>query len=119
MRLLLDTHAVIWWVDQDHLLSAPAHKSITDSSNDLSVSAATIWEIAIKVGLGQWMEQAIDELEAVVLPITVVYADTQANLPGHHRDPFDRLLLAQAISEQIPIVSNESIFDSYGVDRIW
>jgi PIN domain nuclease of toxin-antitoxin system len=128
MRLLIDTHAVIWYVDQDHLLSPLAHSAITDSANDIVVSAATIWEVAIKVGLGKltlsqpyrlWMNQALADLGATVLPITVECADAQAALPAHHRDPFDRLLIAQAMVEGIALVSADSQFDIYGVHRLW
>ena len=92
------------------------------------LSAATIWEVAIKVGLGKltlsqpyrlWMNQALADLGATVLPITVEYADAQAALPAHHRDPFDRLLIAQAMVEGIALVSVDSQFDSYGVHRLW
>lgn len=128
MKLLLDSHAVIWWVDQHGLLSPTAHDAISDPGNELFVSAATIWEIGIKVGIGKlkfslpyrnWMNQAIAELRATTLPISVEYADTQSNLPKHHGDPFDRLLISQALADQISIVSSDIHFDSYGVTRIW
>ncbi|MEX2118391.1 MAG: type II toxin-antitoxin system VapC family toxin [Pirellulales bacterium] len=128
MRLLLDTHALLWYVDQDHLLSATAHASITNPTNELLLSAASIWELAIKAGLGkltlslpyrQWMSQAMADLDLAVLPITIEYADVQAGLPNHHRDPFDRLLIAQAQVENVPVLSNEDVFDRYGVSRLW
>lgn len=128
MRLLLDTHAVLWYVDQDHLLSTAAHAAITDPANDLLVSAGTILEVAIKVGLGKltlsgpyrrWMEQATMDLRAAVLPVTIDYAAVQAELPPHHRDPFDRLLVAQAQFEGIAIVSNDTVLDRYGINRLW
>lgn len=128
MRLLLDSHALIWWVDRHQQLSSSAYAAIADPGNDLLVSAATIWEIAIKVGLGrlslsaqyrQWMLQAISNVSATVLPISVPYADVQAALPRHHRDPFDRMLVAQATMEQVAIVSNDVAFDAYGVQRVW
>lgn len=128
MRLLLDTHAVIWWVDQDHLLSPASYAAIADPANDLLLSAGTIWEIAIKVGLAklslsqpyrQWLLQAMANLRVTVLPVTVEYADVQAGLPHHHRDPFDRLLIAQAFVENISLVSNDEVFDQYGVTRLW
>jgi PIN domain nuclease of toxin-antitoxin system len=128
MRVLLDTHAVLWWVDQDSLLSRPSHAAIADPANELLVSAATIWEIAIKLGLGklslsmpyrEWMNQALTGLQASLLPITVDYAERQAELPTHHRDPFDRLLIAQALVEDVPVVSAETTFERYGVIRIW
>ncbi len=128
MRLLIDTHCVIWYVDQHHLLSTKAHAAITDSANDLLLSAATIWEISIKVGLGKltltsayrsWMNQAIADLGLAILPITVEYADVQAGLPHHHGDPFDRLIIAQALTEGIAIISGDPAFDAYGVTRLW
>jgi PIN domain nuclease of toxin-antitoxin system len=92
------------------------------------LSAATIWEVAIKVGLKkltlalpyrQWMERAVSDLGLTLLPITVEHADIQISLPGHHRDPFDRLLAAQSIAEGVPVVSIDAVFDLYGVQRIW
>lgn len=128
MRVLLDGHALIWYVDQDQLLSAHAHAAITNPANDLLLSAATIWEIAIKVGLSklslslpyrQWMKRAIADLGLTLLPITVEYADVQAALPRHHGDPLDRLLAAQAQVEDVSLVSADPVFDRYGVKRIW
>lgn len=128
MKLLLDTHAVLWWMDQDHLLSPAAHAVIGDPTNDLLLSAGTIWEIAIKVGLAkpalslsyrQWLELAMADFRVTILPVTVVYADVQAALPLHHRDPFDRLLIAQSLVENVPLVSRDDIFDQYGIARVW
>jgi PIN domain nuclease of toxin-antitoxin system len=128
MRHLLDTQALIWYVDQDHLLTPAAHSAMTDPANELLLSAATIWEISIKVGLKklmltlpyrQWMERAISDLGLILLPITIGHADIQTGLPDHHRDPFDRLLAAQSISEGVPLVSIDAVFDLYGVQRIW
>ncbi len=128
MRALIDAHALIWYVDQDHLLSPKAHAAITDPANDLLLSAGSIWEIAIKVGLKKltlsqpfrpWMEKAMADLGVAVLPITVESADVQAQLPNHHRDPFDRLLVAQAQVESVSVVSADAILDQYGINRIW
>lgn len=128
MRVLLDTHAVIWWVDQDGQLGDVARETIAEPSNDLLVSAATIWEISIKCGLGKltlslplrdWMSQAIVDLRASILPVTIEYAATQSELPAHHSDPFDRLLIAQAKVESIPIISRDGSFDDYNIDRLW
>jgi PIN domain nuclease of toxin-antitoxin system len=128
MKVLLDTHAVIWWVDQDRLLSIASHAAMADPANVLLVSAATVWEIAIKLGLAklslsmpyrQWMNQALASLQASLLPITVEYAERQADLPSHHRDPFDRLLIAQALVEDMPVISADITFEQYGVARIW
>jgi len=128
MRHLIDSQSLIWYVDQDHLLGAAAHAAITDPANDLLLSAATVWEIAIKVGLGkltlslpfrQWMNQAIADLGLRLLPITVEYADVQAGLPRHHGDPFDRLLVAQAMVENVPVISADPRLDAYGITRVW
>jgi PIN domain nuclease of toxin-antitoxin system len=128
VNLLIDSHALIWAVDDPSRLSAQAFAALRDPRNRLVVSAATIWELAIKVALGklslsapyrQWMMKAIRDLGAAILPITVEYADAQSRLPSHHRDPFDRLLIAQSQVEGIALVSNEGIFDLYGVSRVW
>lgn len=128
MKLLLDTHTLIWAVDDPSKLGPQAVTALQDPANDLLLSAATIWEIAIKVGLGklslsmpyrQWMTQAITDLGMTVLPITVEYADVQVNLPKHHGDPFDRLLVAQSQVENIHLVSADPVFDQYGINRLW
>jgi PIN domain nuclease of toxin-antitoxin system len=126
--VLLDTHALIWAVDDPTRLSPAAVVTLQDPANELLVSAATVWEVAIKVGVGKltlsgpyrpWMIKALTDLGAAVLPITVEYADVQAGLPFHHRDPFDRLLVAQALVETVPVVSGDAQFDAYGVTRVW
>ena len=128
MRLLLDTHSVIWYVDQDHLLSPAAHAAITDPNNELLLSAASVWEAAIKVSLNKltlslpyrrWMQKALADLSLAMLPITIDYADAQVALPWHHRDPFDRLIAAQALTDKIPVVSADAVFDRYGITRMW
>jgi PIN domain nuclease of toxin-antitoxin system len=101
MRLLIDTHALIWAVEQPTKLSPTAVSALQDSGNDLILSTGSIWEIAIKLGLKKlalsqpyrvWIEKAMADLDVSQLPITVEHADAQARLPMHHRDPFDRLL---------------------------
>jgi PIN domain nuclease of toxin-antitoxin system len=128
VRLLLDSHTLIWAVDEPSRLSTAATTAVQDPANALLLSAATVWEIAIKVGLNklnltlpfrQWMNQAIADLGVSLLPITVEYADVQASLPNHHRDPFDRLLIAQALTEAVCVVSLDPAFDAYGVTRLW
>ena len=128
MRLLIDSHALIWFVDQHQQLSTVSHAAMSDPSNELLLSAGSIWEIAIKVGLGKlvltqpyllWMSQALSDLGITVLPVTVEYADAQANLPKHHSDPFDRLIVAQAIIEKVSIVSADGRIDAYGITRLW
>jgi len=128
VRLLVDAHTVIWAVDDPSKLSPDALTALQDPGNDLLLSAGTIWEIAIKVGLGKlslsmayrdWMDRAITDLGMTVLPITVEYADVQGNLPKHHGDPFDRLLVAQAQVESMALVSADTGFDPYKIDRLW
>src|SRR5262245_58526064 len=102
--------------------------AIQPPTHEVLLSAATIWELSIKVGQGKltlslpyrpWMEKAIADLKLTILPITVEYAERQATLPPHHKDPFDRLLIAQALVEGIPVVSADAAFDPYGVTRLW
>ena len=128
MRLLLDTHTLFWSVEAPPKLSAAAMAVIQDPANDRLLSAATIWELAIKVGLGkitlsipyrQWMATAITDLKLSILPITVEYAERQSLLPAHHKDPFDRLLIAQALVDGLPIVGADAAFDPYGIIRLW
>ena len=128
MRVILDSHALIWYVDQDKFLSRTSHAAISDPANDLLLSAGSIWEIGIKIGLGKlrlnqpfkdWMNQAISDLNVTILPLSVDYVDAQSNLPKHHGDPFDRLIVAQAIVEQVPVVSADPNLDAYGITRIW
>jgi PIN domain nuclease of toxin-antitoxin system len=128
VRLLLDSHALIWAVDNPSQLGANAASALRDSNNELLLGAGTIWELSIKVGMGkltlslpyrQWMTQAIADLGVAILPITVEYADVQAALPTHHGDPFDRLLVAQAQVENVPLVSSDGLLDQYGIIRVW
>jgi PIN domain nuclease of toxin-antitoxin system len=128
MKLLVDAHAIIWAVDDPSRLAPDAAAALRDPANELLVSAGTVWEISIKVGLKklslsmpyrQWMNKAVADLGLTMMPITVEYADVQAGLPHHHGDPFDRLLAAQALAENLSLVSADSVFDTYGVKRIW
>ena len=114
MRLLIDTHALIWAVEEPARLGSAARAAMQNPANDLIVSVSTAWEISIKSGLGKlrlsgpfrpWIEQTIADLGADLLSITIEHADAQASLPHHHRDPFDRLLVGQAIVEGLTIVS--------------
>jgi len=128
MRLLIDSHTLIWSADRPDRITPVAMTAMGDPANELLVSAATLWEIAIKFGMGrlplslpfrQWMEKAMADLGLIILPITLDHADRQSGFPFHHCDPFDRLLAAQALVEAIPVVSNDAVFDQYGVNRIW
>ncbi len=116
MRGLIDAHTLLWAVDDPSKLGPAAMADLQDPGNELLVSAGTIWEMAIKVGLGKlalswpyrpWIERALTDLGAIILPIGVAHADAQAKLPHHHRDPFDRLLIAQALVEGMTIIGND------------
>lgn len=128
MKILLDAHALLWFVWGHASLIAKAESLMTDPGNELLLSTGTIWEIAIKIGLNKlklaesyedFIDRAIIENDLVILGITVKHAAVVASLPFHHRDPFDRLLVAQATVERIPVLSNDSLFDDYGVERLW
>jgi len=128
VRLLLDTHAFLWWVGDDLRLSRAARRAIADAKNECLLSAASGWEIAIKVRLGKLglsgkIERFIPEQMTAnsirELPIEIRHATRVASLPFHHRDPFDRLLAAQALTEELAIVSRDAIFKEYGITRIW
>ncbi len=128
MNLLLDTQAFLWFLWDDPRLSATARTLIEEPANRKLVSIASCWEIAIKVGL---RKLSLGESSATFLPreiarnnfdlqsISLAHATAVETLPLHHRDPFDRLLVAQARIEGIPIVSADPVFDSYGVTRLW
>jgi PIN domain nuclease of toxin-antitoxin system len=127
VRLLLDTHALLWWFAGDPSLSAKAGRLIENADNELFVSAASAWEIAIKSHSGRLkaqplldgFEQQLSEKGIFPLPITLDHAVRAGALPLHHRDPFDRMLVAQAQAENLVILSNDASFGSYGVRRIW
>ncbi len=128
MRVLLDTHAFLWWLDGDRQLSRRARQIIGDESTTVYVSAASAWEITTKFRLGK-LPGAADVAADVAacaasqgfdaLAISVAHAQRAGLLPGEHRDPFDRMLVAQAQAEDIPLVSIEALFDGYGIRRIW
>lgn len=128
MRLLIDTHALLWWLSDDPSLSRAARKAMAQTSNVLLVSAASAWEIATKVRLGRL--PGAEELAAdfqgfmlregfTTLDITADHAIRAGLLPGPHKDPFDRMLISQAQAEHVPIVTNGRSFEAYGVRRIW
>ncbi|MGF1527139.1 MAG: type II toxin-antitoxin system VapC family toxin [Candidatus Competibacterales bacterium] len=128
MQLLLDTHALLWWFAGEEKLPEGIRQYIAKETNNIYVSAASAWEIATKVRLGKLPEAATltDHLEHYLasqgfdeLPIRLSHAHRAGSLPGHHRDPFDRMLIAQALQEGLTLVSKESLFDDYGVARIW
>jgi PIN domain nuclease of toxin-antitoxin system len=128
MRVLLDTHAFLWYVLDDARLGADAKAVISDGANEVLVSAASFWETAIKVGLGKYSlsvpfaefwQNNIDVNQFAVLGIEIKHAAILTSLPHHHRDPFDRLIVAQALAEGIPIVTADGAIRPYGVTVIW
>jgi PIN domain nuclease of toxin-antitoxin system len=128
MKLLLDTHALLWWLDGDQRLSPTARSLIGDESTIVFVSATSAWEISTKVRIGK-LPGAVEVAERFVevigrqdfeaLNISLEHARLAGLLPGEHRDPFDRMLIAQAQIEGVALVSNEELFDHFGIRRIW
>jgi PIN domain nuclease of toxin-antitoxin system len=128
VRVLLDTHTLLWWALDDPQLTRRAHAALSGAESDVYVSAVSVWEIATKVRLGKLpggerlagnfrsylAEQGFQEL-----PVTVDHGLRAGALPGPHKDPFDRMLVAQAQAENLALISNETAFDSYGIVRIW
>jgi PIN domain nuclease of toxin-antitoxin system len=128
MHILLDTHALLWWLSDDPALGKRARTAIASTRNTVLVSAASAWEIAVKVRLGRLPGAAalaadfnsyIQKEGFEGLPISIDHAARAGLLAGAHKDPFDRMLIAQAQAENLAFVSNEAVFDAYGVRRIW
>lgn len=127
-RLLLDAHALLWFVWNDARLSAAARLVIEDGQNQKLVSVATCWEIAIKCGLGKltlgepseaFLTRELKLNNFEMLPISLTHATAVESLPRHHKDPLDRLLVVQAIQDSLSLVSADPAFDAYSVSRIW
>ncbi len=128
MTLLLDSHTFLWFCQDDPALSAAAKALIEDPANRKVLSVASCWEIAIKASLGKlklgepsgtYIPNALSRTGFELLPISLAHATRVETLPSHHKDPFDRLLVAQTVIETIPLVSVDAIFDLYGVTRLW
>jgi PIN domain nuclease of toxin-antitoxin system len=127
MKLLLDTHTFLWFIEDSPKLSAEA-KGLLESEADLLLSIASIWEMAIKINIGklslpppfdEFISDQLSRNTIELFPIRLAHLGLLSTLPFHHRDPFDRLLIAQAITEQYPIVSIDDKFDAYSVRRLW
>ncbi len=123
MNLLLDTHALLWWLADDPTLSGEARAAIANPQHEVFVSAATAWEIAIKSELGKLdapgnLNEELDVNRFRALPISVDHALAAGRLPKHHRDPFDRMLIAQAQHEGLTVVTRDRMFGQYGVDTV-
>ena len=127
-RLLLDTQAFLWWLAGDERLSTDARKAISEELDPIFVSAASVWEITTKHRLGKLpaasaivgdLAEVIESQGFVGLPIAIRHGEMAGALPGPHRDPFDRMLIAQALLDDLVLVSNEQAFGAYGARLLW
>ena len=128
MRLLLDTHSLLWYAFGDPRLSGRARTLIDDTGNDKFLSIVSPWEVGIKVGSGKlsvakpvdiFFADQMHLLSLQLLPVTLAHVGRVSELPFHHRDPFDRMLVAQSLVEGIALVSVDAVMDAYGVLRLW
>ena len=127
MNILLDTHTFLWYLEDSKRLSSKAAELLEDPSNTLRLSIASLWEISIKLGLGKLslqnsfseLEEVLQQLKIEVLPITFSDTECYLNLPLHHRDPFDRILVAQAINHSLVLISRDVAFEAYDLQRVW
>ena len=128
MRILVDTHVFLWWVEGDRALPVKARAALADRDNECLFSLVSVWELAIKAGLGK-LKLALPVQRYVIehvaangfrmLDIQMAHVGRVESLASHHGDPFDRLLIAQALEEKIPVVTADPVFRDYGVKRIW
>jgi PIN domain nuclease of toxin-antitoxin system len=128
LRVLLDSHTLLWWILDHPALTPAAREAISRTDNTVLVSAASAWELAIKFRAGRLPEAVnlvsnfpieIEQEGFELLPISAEHGIRAGLLPGPHKDPFDRMLIAQSQAENTPIVSNEAVFENYGVRRLW
>ena len=128
MKLLLDSHTLLWYVLSDARLSTTARSLVADPNNEILVSPASYWEIAIKISIKKitlqqpyedFVDACVNKYGFVTLAIETRHTARLISLPFHHKDPFDRLLAAQALTEAIAVVSQDALFDAYGVQRLW
>lgn len=128
MRVLIDTHVFIWWTSAQMKLSPYVYNLLTDVNTEAILSIASIWEMQIKLSLGkltfktalpELVEDEVKRNQIKLLPINLTHIYALSHLPNHHRDPFDRLLIAQAINEKLAIVSIDEKFNGYEVKRLW
>jgi len=125
---LLDTHTLLWWLDGDKQLSANSKKIIASEKNQIYVSAASAWEICTKVRIGKlpgavdvslYLPEILEQQSFLSLSISVQHARIAGLLPGQHRDPFDRILAAQALENKLTVISNDKLLDLFGINRSW
>jgi len=128
MRVLLDTNSFLWFISGSNRLSIDAQRFIADLDNQLVLSLASLWEIAIKISIGklellqpfdQLIPQQLKENDIHVMPVELSHLTKILGLPFHHRDPFDRLIIAQALTEGLSVISPDIVFSKYSVKLIW
>ncbi|MCW5968995.1 MAG: type II toxin-antitoxin system VapC family toxin [Blastocatellales bacterium] len=128
MRVLLDTHAFLWFIANDSQLSGRSRAILEDGENELLLSGASLWEIAIKISIGKlqlggsfdsFIPQHLAINRIALLDISLQHLTAVSEMPRHHRDPFDRLIIAQAMTEQMPVISIDDKFDLYPIRRVW
>jgi PIN domain nuclease of toxin-antitoxin system len=128
VNVLLDTHVLLWYYLDDPQLSTPARAIIQDPANTIFISAASHWEIAIKLSIGKYtlhvpfgtfIQESVFDNGFRFLPVEPQHSTALVVLPFHHRDPFDRFIVAQALVEDMPIVSKDAVLDSYSIRRLW
>lgn len=128
MKLLLDTHALLWWALDSKELSRKARRALSDVNNDVYVSAATAWEVATKFRIGKLHDadqlvhsfsDTLQRLGFLELPISIEHAERAGLMRIEHKDPFDRMLIAQSQAEGLVLISNEEVFDTFNVQRLW
>jgi len=128
MRVLLDTHTFLWWVANDSILSDAARSVIANERNECFISVASCWEMAIKASIGKlrlskpverFVPEEMAKNDFQLLPMEFKHVAKVEMLPFHHRDPFDRLLASQALTEKMPFISTDALFSDYGIKRIW
>jgi PIN domain nuclease of toxin-antitoxin system len=128
VRLLIDTHTFLWFALDSPELSSTARDLIIDAENEILLSVASAWEIAIKVSIGKltlsqpftlFLPDQLRRNDIELLPVTLPHIQHIATLPFHHKDPFDRMIIAQSLVEKIPLISIDAVFDAYSVQRLW
>jgi PIN domain nuclease of toxin-antitoxin system len=128
MMLLMDTHTFIWYVTDNYRLSNQVLELMNNENNQIFLSMASVWEMGIKNGLGKltfnlpfetFIQQQLAINDFTVLNIEISHISAVSQLPLHHRDPFDRMLIAQGIVENMPVLSADTIFDAYPIQRLW
>jgi len=127
MKAIIDTHTYIWYINGDNRLSPKAFEIVDDIRNDIFISSASIWELSIKIKLGKLkiisnfenIEHDLRDLHISVLYIAMNDILQNYNLPFYHRDPFDRIIISQSLTKELPIIGCDELFDNYNVDRIW